>query len=313
MRALTLLFVMVTLLLCSSAVAQSRPPRTDGSIISRQPYVQPSFQDGPTIRRYLDSATYTSAVNDRTVRTEKIFYYSDGLKVAAYLITPAEQDRQSYPVIIFNRGSDIRNDIGYVYAAMFRKFVRAGFIVVAPALRGSEGGEGTDQMGGDDLHDIMNVVPMLTSLGIADTSRMFMVGESRGGIMTYLAMKNNFPMKAAVTIGAITDLGAFIQEFPQSEQLLTRVYPEYPKNKQQVLRERSALNWAEALNVPVLLLNGQADPQVKPYHALNLAQRLAELKKPFQLVILEGGNHNLTWRSAEERDRQILEWCRKYL
>lgn len=313
MKQSFLLFLMLTLTHSFSAYAQSPSGSVDGKIISRHPYVQPAYHEGPTIRRYNDSLTYTTAVKDRSVRTEKIFYYSDGLKVAAYLITPAEQTQRSYPVIIFNRGSDIRNDIGYVYAPMFRKFVHAGFIVMAPALRGSEGSEGTDQIGGDDIHDIINIVPMLASIGFADTSRMFMVGESRGGIMTYLAMKNHFPMKAAVTIGAITDFASFVSEFPQSEQLLSRIYPDYSKDKQRLAQDRSVLQWTEAVRVPVLILNGQADPQVKPYHALTLALKLTELKRPFQLVILEGGNHNLTWKSAEERDRQIIEWCRKYL
>ncbi len=163
---------------------------------------------------YYDHIIYAAAVADNTVKIEKLTYYSDGLKVVAYLSSPASILNKKFPVIIFNRGSGVRNDIYYVHAPLFKKLVHEGFIVLAPALRESEGGEGKDQVGGDDLYDIFNALPLLGSLGIADTTKICMLGESRGGIMTYLAIKNKFPMKAAAVIGGITDLSQFIRDFP---------------------------------------------------------------------------------------------------
>lgn len=67
-------------------------------------------------------------------------------------------------MIIFNRGSFVRNDIAYVHAPLFQKLVLEGFMVIAPALRQSEGGEGKDELGGNDIHDIMNIKPLLEKL-----------------------------------------------------------------------------------------------------------------------------------------------------
>ena len=285
----------------------------NGKIISHAKVVLPPFSQASPVRRYYDSVTYTAAVNDKSVTIEKLIYMSDGLKIVAYLSTPAVPSKEKYPVIVFNRGSTIRNDMGVVYTPMFKKFVREGFIVIAPALRESEGGEGKDELGGNDLHDILNVVPLLKTIPLADVSKLFMLGESRGGIMTYMAIREKFPMKAAATIGAITDMEMFIKDTPAVAGVLEKIYPDYAERKEEILRSRSALSWSEAINVPALILNGQADPQVKVYHAMSLAQKLADQKKPYQLIILEGGNHNLTFGHANERDKLIVDWFKKYL
>lgn len=305
MRIQSVLFLLLFLYNAEGQVA--------GGILSRSKVKFPPFSRSSTINEYYDSSSYVSAINDKSIQIEKVFYQSDGLKVVAYLGTPVKLERGKYPIIIFNRGSGVRNDIGYVYTPLFRKLIKEGFIVIAPALRGSEGGEGSDQLGGNDLDDIMNIIPVLSSLGYADTSKMFMLGESRGGIMTFLAIKRRFPLKAAATIGGLSDMEMYLKDNPWSEGALKQLYPDYDKNRQQILQSRSVLNWAEAINTPVLIMNGQADTQVRPYQALNLAQKLSASGKAFQLVIIEGGNHRLSGKSASERDRQIIDWFKKYL
>jgi dipeptidyl aminopeptidase/acylaminoacyl peptidase len=193
--------------------------QVNGEIISRSKVDFPRYEDSPSIEMYYDKDTYEKAIADHAIKIEKIWYYSDRLKVIAYLSAPANYEQNKYPVIIFNRGSTVRNDISYVHAPLFKKLTQAGFIVVAPALRESEGGEGKDQVGGDDLNDIINILPLLHNLGIADTSNLFMLGESRGGIMTYLAIKKEFPLRAAATVGAITDMSLFIEDFPNVDHL----------------------------------------------------------------------------------------------
>ena len=285
----------------------------NGKILSREKVLLPAYHEVPTLRNYYDSSVYTAAARDNAVTIDRVFYKSDGLKVVAYLCYPTQLGNTKYPVIVFNRGSLIRNDVGIVYTPMFKKFVKAGFIVIAPALRGSEGGEGVDQLGGNDLHDIFNVIPLLSEVSFADVSRMFMLGESRGGIMTYMTIRDRFPLQAAATIGAITDMEMFIRDTPGIIGVIEKIYPDYMQKKQEFWQSRSVLSWPEAINVPVLIMNGQADPQVKPYHALSLAQKLADQKKSFQLVILEGGNHNLSLKHANERDQMVIDWFKKFL
>ncbi len=112
--------------------------------------------------------------------------------------------------------------------------------------------------------------------------------------MTYLAIKNNFPVKAAATVGGITDMELFVKDFPAAEDLFRQLYKDYDEKRTQILGSRSVIKWVELINTPLLLMNGQADPQVRPYHVLNLAKKLSEQGKVFQLVILVEGNHILS-------------------
>ena len=166
------------LILCPSLLLS----QLDGDIISRQAVIYPAYDQSPSVEMYYDKATYETSIKDEEVMIEKILYYSDGLKAVAYLSNPASPHETKYPVIIFNRGSAIRNDISDVYTPLFKKFVHQGFIVIAPALKGSEGGEGKDQVGGDDINDIMNILHLLDNLVNVDASNLFMLGESRGAL-----------------------------------------------------------------------------------------------------------------------------------
>jgi len=120
--------------------------QSNGKIISKEKISYPAYNEVQGIDMYYDSVNYTTAVADGSVQTEKVFYQSDGLKVVAYLSVPANLQKKKYPVIIFNRGSLIRNDIAFVHRPLFQKLVKEGFVVIAPALRQSEGGEGKDEI-----------------------------------------------------------------------------------------------------------------------------------------------------------------------
>ncbi len=69
--------------------------------------------------------------------------------------------------------------------------------------------------GGVEVDDVLNLVPALKSLDFVDPERLYMLGLSRGGTMTYLAIKRGIPVKAAAVIGAVTDVKAWVDATPQ--------------------------------------------------------------------------------------------------
>ena len=159
----------------------------------------------------------------------------------------------------------------------------------------------------------MNIQEVLKEIKIADLENVFMLGESRGGMMTFQSIKNKYPIRAAVTIGAITDLSVYIAEQQWEEKMLTGLWADYNHNKKKILEHRSVLSWYEKIDVPILLLHGAKDPQVNPKHALSLAEKLSASGKSFQLIIFSDGNHILSGSATVERDRQIVSWFKKYV
>ena len=142
---------------------------------------------------------------------EKISYLSDGLKVKGYLAYPAGQTSKKYPCVIWNRGGYKNNGAidHFTARGIFGQIASWGYVVFASQYRGNVGGEGTEEMGGADINDILNLKPLADELEFADASGWGMIGWSRGGMMTFLALLKDPAFKCAVVNGAISDMKGY--------------------------------------------------------------------------------------------------------
>jgi dipeptidyl aminopeptidase/acylaminoacyl peptidase len=288
----------------------------DGKLISQEIYQFPNYQtavEKTDVENYATKDEYEKAVADKNFEFSKVTYLSDNLKVKAYLYKPKKPESK-LPVIVFNRGSFIRGDIAAESVAFFHRLAAEGFVVVAPMYRQSDGGEGRDEMGGADVNDLMNVVPLIRSFDFADAENLFLYGESRGGIMTYLVLRRKFPANAAAVFGAITNLDDYLKanarNFPP--KALSQIWSDYEQNKERILNDRSAIKWADSMNTPLLIMHGGGDPVVNPMQSLSFAEKLQSLGKTYQLKIYAGDNHILA-KNRVERDRETVSWFKAFL
>ena len=282
------------------------------AIVRIDPVTYPAYDQYKGIARYAPTPqSYAEAIADRRFMMERVAYRSETLEVFAYLYRPANRLTRPMPVVIFNRGSYTRDDFAPEVLMPGRRLAEQGYLVIAPMYRGSGGAPGHDEMGGADLADLFNIVPVLRELGYADPNRIFLYGESRGGIMSLLAAKNNFPARAIAVYGAITDLSTFVGEGKPARRLAPQIWPGFPANEAQIVADRSAIRWAEKINAPVLLMNGADDGDVSPLQALDLAAALERFDKPYELKIFHGEKHVITGRAAE-RDADAMAWFRRF-
>ena len=245
---------------------------------------------------------------------ERIQYLSDGLKVVGYIWKPKESEGKKFPLIIFNRGGNReRSKLEPWMAGGFYDFVSNGFVVIGSQYRGVDGGEGKEEYGGADLRDVLNLFPLARSLGYVDMNNVFMFGNSRGGMMTYLALKQNVPINAAAVMSGVTDLPGNAADRPE---LVSTIYqeliPDFEKRRDEAMRERSAVHWPDKINVPLLMLHGTADRSIAAGRTLALAQRLQELGKTYELIMYADGDHGLTLNRADV-ERRVLEWFRRHM
>jgi dipeptidyl aminopeptidase/acylaminoacyl peptidase len=245
-----------------------------------------------------------------------ILYGSDGLKVAAYVWEPVNIPAGAHlPVVVDVRGGN--QDFGKftpVNRGSVPALVAAGFIVIGVQYRGVDGGEGTEQFGGDDVHDVVNAVALARRLPEADPRNVFLYGTSRGGMMVYLAIRDGAKVNAAAAVSAMTDLELEAKRRPAMEANVWRkLIPNYDRDRTQALARRSGTLVAQQVDLPpMLILHGTADWRVDPRDSYEVAEALQARDRPYALHIFDNDVHGVLW-NWRERDRLTIDWFRRHM
>lgn len=249
--------------------------------------------------------------NSKKIRVYKLIYFSNKHKVIGFLVVP-RNIKGKLPCIIWNRGGS--NDfgaikLGHIFTTI-ADFAISGYAVFASQYSGNSGSEGKDEFGGSDIADVLNLYKIIKICSIADSSRVGIYGHSRGGLMTYLSLARVKWIRAAVAVAAPSDevdAPSFRKGWREHQ---INMYG--GKKTEQV--KRSAVYWADKFpkKTPILIMHGTADWRVNPRDSIRLAEKLLKYKKPFRLVMFEGGDHSLTEHEKEYKQLS-LEWFERFL
>jgi len=322
-------FLLIQLFAGASAlpVAAQEP---DGRILSSKPRaLLPSYESLDDFGRgYFPRAVYDEARTQTGFDVLEIIYASDGLPVRGVLIRPKAPGAKKWPALIFNRGGNgqlgslMDNGLSCDWANSscldmvdLYQFAKAGFVVIASDYRYQGASAKRDEWGGVEVDDVLNLVPALKSLDFVDSERLYMLGLSRGGTMAYLAIKRGIPVKAAAVIGGVTDVKAWVDARPEmgivhgNEYIdgFAKIWPDYEHRAEEEYRERSAVYWADQINVPVLILHSRTDKLVPVTQALRMAEALQKENKVYALHIYEHDGHPLPL-NRDDRNRMIIDW-----
>jgi dipeptidyl aminopeptidase/acylaminoacyl peptidase len=245
-----------------------------------------------------------------------ITYWSDGLRVTGFMGRPLTPG--PHPAIIHNRGG--YGEVGIQTGVEIVPLVEAGYVAVASQYRGNGGGEGREDFGGSDVHDVLNLIAFLKTQPYVDANRIGMMGGSRGGMMTYIALKldsvnNRHDIKAAVTVGGISDLFQWDQEvgvlYQFDSVLWMPLVGATPEQAPEQFKARSAVYWPQLINAPLLMLHGANDEAVSPQQTLQLAALMQQQGKTAEYIIYPNGDHPLTSYQGGMPD--ALAWFGAYL
>ena len=115
------------------------------------------------------------------------------------------------------------------------------------------------------------------------------------------------PIRAAAVVGAPTDLEQGLKENSGLLQFARTTWPDFEARKAEHIRERSAVLWADKLDTPLLLMHGGADAAVSRRQIMELAQKLDDAGKLYELIIYAGDDHGIN-TNAEDRIRRTIDW-----
>lgn len=293
------------------------PLHTNGSIVSINPfepqnydYLDPIDQGKISKKEYIKLQQWYANAD---VAFFKVCYWSDGIKVMGVLGKPKNKSNEKRPLIIYNRGGYgeySKIDLLTMYYQL-SDFIHHGYIVLGSQYRGNDGGEGVDHCGGDDLNDVLNLIPVAQQLDDIDTNRLYMVGYSRGGMMAYMALRQLKSVKAAAILAGISDLFLFEQQRPDLHEFFYSTFPHIQQNKAVEFTKRSAVRWAGELNTPLLLIHGEQDTVVDVAHSKKVAEQLAAFKKTYVLKLYPQDDHSFS-KNRVAMNKMILDWFAQY-
>ena len=226
----------------------------------------------------------------------------DGISINAYLSLPmGTKTGDKMPAIIFpHHWPDDVETSRFDYWTQF--FANRGYAVLQMNFRGSAGygysflKMGLQGWGLQMQQDVEDGTRWLIEQGIADADKICIVGAGYGG---YAAMMDAIHApdlyQCAVSYAGVSDLEYLVK--------MARNYTNYESVKQQIgddfsdLSDRSPITHAKKLQVPLLLIHGTKDRQVRVAHSRDMYSVLKRHDKKVQYVELEDADHQLSTNS----------------
>ncbi len=189
----------------------------------------------------------------------------------------------------------------------FSFWTSRGFGVVDVNYRGSSGyGRAyRDRLRGQwgivDTEDCVAAALHLAATGEADGSRLAIRGGSAGGYATLCALVFHDEFAAGASYYGVADTETLARDTHKFEsRYLDGLIGPYPE-RADLYRERSPINYVEALRSPVILFQGLEDEVVPPNQAEAMVAALTRNGVPHAYLAFEGEQHG--FRRAETEIR----------
>jgi dipeptidyl aminopeptidase/acylaminoacyl peptidase len=224
----------------------------------------------------------------------------DGLEIPAYLTLPVGREAKNLPLVILPHGGPygVRDTLGFDAEVQF--LANRGYAVLQPNYRGSDSygiafhksGEGEwGRKMQDDLDDGMD---WLVGRGIVDRKRVALVGSSYGGYAAaWGATRNPERYRCASCFAGVFNLRSQLSY--AGDFLTSRLYKQWRTMVRGAdsfdLDSVSPLLRAKDLQVPVMLIHGDADTTVPVGQSKSYDAALTRAGKTHEYYIIKDEGH----------------------
>lgn len=230
----------------------------------------------------------------------KFTYMSDNYQVVGYISIPLGciESKTPFKVIVYNRGGNgnfaMLSDTDTARICSY-----TNRIVMASNYRGSSGSTGKDEFGGADLNDVIKLIDLCEEFAFADMTDLCVAGVSRGGMMSYLSAKADDRVKRVVAVSAPTDLIEMYNQREDMQDVLKGSIGGTPTDLPEEYKKRSAVYWADEINVPVLIIHSKGDETVPYNQSEKMAEKLKEYNKDYIFISHDDNTHGFHKEDTE--------------
>jgi dipeptidyl aminopeptidase/acylaminoacyl peptidase len=193
-----------------------------------------------------------------------------------------------------------------------------GYAVVKPSVSFEIGFPGEAWLKG-----VTAAANAVIQMGVADSARLGVQGQSYGGYATNLLITQTNRFKAAINVSGKVDIISFYTDSPRlgvrnihaAEKSQDRIGATLWQQPQKYV-EHSAIMFADRIKTPVLLLTGGLDHNVPAINTREMYYALRRLGKPVTWVNYTNGGHgapNTTEADFTDFYQRMFDWYAKYL
>jgi dipeptidyl aminopeptidase/acylaminoacyl peptidase len=307
--------------------ARQAPPsqRREGEL---QMFINPEAKDLDTkiellqqtlyeVDQKLTNLTFMQRYGDRIRMEPVMFPNPDHGLTPGYVFTPISLERgKRYPGLVAVHGG-YHFSFGEEFFGYIERAVAEGYVVIFPEYRGSRGYGAehykAQDYGGKDVDDILAAADCLAARTYADPERLGIVGRSRGGMITLLAVERAPKrFRAAVDVVGITDLVAYMSYKPDYRRQDVAKTPRFggiPTENLPAYIEASPITHVDKIETPLLIHATTFDRTVPvQLHTERLVDALKARGKKFEAKIYDRapGGHGFS-KGDSEQARDLIE------
>lgn len=247
----------------------------------------------------------------------------DKVSIEAYLTLPHKTVAQSKTnkkpplIVIPHGGPEARDSMSFDWQRQF--FAYQGYAVFQPNFRGSAGyGEkfaesGYGEWGRKMQSDVNDGVQALIAKGLVDKDNICIVGSSYGGYAALVGATHHYDIyKCAISFGGLTFLeGLFDHTVRQKNGLGYWEKSIGSRFSQEELRQYSPLFSITDKASPMLIMHGEDDTIVPPYHAERMRKKLKNKGvRGNKVIIIDDADH---WFTSSQTRKEFLEESLEFL
>jgi dipeptidyl aminopeptidase/acylaminoacyl peptidase len=154
-----------------------------------------------------------------------------------------------------------------------------------------------------DVDDCVNAAQYLVQNGLADPARLAIDGGSAGGYTTLCALAFRDVFAAGASLYGLSDLVVFVEDTHKFEsRYLESLIGPWPQ-REDLYRERSAINALDRFSCPIAFFQGDEDKIVPPNQSELMVNALRKKGIPVAYVLFHGEQHG--FRKAENIKRTL--------
>jgi len=252
---------------------------------------------GKELRVLEDNAKLKETLAKYDIPEKEFFTFttSDGIELNGYMVKPLNfDDTKKYPVLMYQySGPGSLAVVDRFGIGWDQQLATEGYLIVAVDGRGT-GGRGEEfkkitygQLGYYESIDQIEAGRYLQTLPYVDANRIGIWGWSYGGYMSSLCLfKAPEVFSMAIAVAPVTNWRYY-------DTIYTERYMGLPQDNPSGYDDNSPINHVDGLEGKFLLIHGTADDNVHVQNAIELAERLIQANKQFDMMLYPDKNHSI--------------------